>query len=369
MVANEITAAEWFKTEIHNWIFSTVKIKMGHLILNTVLTDELSCFDTKQQFLNRILIDIGESGNFREYIDYLTYDTKYFIQKIREYVLAILDKSDPLDTKKTKLAQLIDNELLMYASKVKSSLEELLRMKTFVDSSDYFMKLKTKIGTKSETKRFDYELLSLANSLTVIERMEITDFERFTQLLIENILSIQRSITDLSYNGNSATYTRELYSVLRFPFGTDPVDVLLERVLGCKERCPFCRTPCKYTCERHAGDHNALQHCPVGVLGSYQENTKQLFTWNCQSAVASDLLFIFPKTDGLLEPFKEYRKYFPNWEILPDRRMESSLYWKWFMNTFHDSLVQHYNVEHADIPKEWKEIQWEDAKQSLSKIN
>ena len=35
------------------------------------------------------------------------------------------------------------------------------------------------------------------------------------------------------------------------------------------------------------------------------------------------------------------------------------------MNAFHDDLVKHFNVKHADIPKEWKLIQWEDAKESL----
>ena len=369
-ISNEIIAADWFKTEMRNLIFSAVATKMGRLIFNAVLTDESSCFDTKQQFLNRIHIDIGESRDFSEYLDYRSYQLIFFIRKIRDYILTIMNNCD-LKTNKTKLAQLIDDELQMYLMKVKNALEELQHVKHFNDMHDYLMNLKLKIETKIHKQPFNTDLSYLANTSLIVEQMDITDFERFTQLLIDQILFLQGNLNwshFVAENDNEVS-SEELYSQLHFPSGTDPVDLLVEKVLGCRQRCPFCNIPCKYTCKDHAGDHSALQHCPLGVLGSHDNKTQKLNTWNCQSAIASDLPFISLVTEGLPVPFKEYRKYFPDWIISPDRRMETSLYWKWFMYTFHDDLVEHFKVKPADIPNEWKEITWEDAKQSLMKDN
>ena len=88
----------------------------------------------------------------------------------------------------------------------------------------------------------------------------------------------------------------ELIANLEFANGTDPFDLLRDKVLGCKEQCPFCKTPCKYTCKNHAGNHNALQHCPAGVMGIHDRDNLKLSIFNCQSAVSSEAEFTLGKS-------------------------------------------------------------------------
>ena len=209
------------------------------------------------------------------------------------------------------------------------------------------------------------------------------DYTRFTKILIDQLPIVEREtfeiisnpnkITSLKYrlkeSGESACYnSATLLSFLEFAEGTDPVDLLSEKVIGCDKRCPFCKAPCKYTCKDHAGDHSALQHCPSGVAGYHKSKTEKLCTHNCQSAVASEGKFRNQETSETYVPYKTYRTYYPDWDIAPDRKMESSIYWKWFMNNFHDDLVSYFEVKHADLPDEWKEIQWEDAEKSLLNV-
>jgi hypothetical protein len=150
---------------------------------------------------------------------------------------------------------------------------------------------------------------------------------------------------------------------------TDPVELLLEKVIGCCKQCPFCKSPCCLTKKDHAGDHRALQHYPVGVGGIRDDDDNKLQIYNCQSAIDSTELFNYDEDKpDRFEPYKVYRKYYPDWEIKPDRSMEASLYWKWFMNKFHDELTVNYQAEHADIPIQWKSITWEEAEQSLKDI-
>ena len=138
-----------------------------------------------------------------------------------------------------------------------------------------------------------------------------------------------------------------MLTYLNFAKGTDPVDLLSEKVIGCTERCPFCNTPCKYNCKNHAGDHSAPQHCPGGVKGYRDKATGIMVISNCESFVASDSTFANAHTSGSSVPYKQYRKYYPNWEIAPSRDMKSSLYWKWFVSQFHDDLLKHFNMKPA----------------------
>ena len=334
--------------------------------MNAVLTDKTNCFDTKQMFMNRLLTEIGETKNFTNYLYYISAQESFFRNEIQRHVEATMSAADALNQTKSKLEVLIENELQQYLLKIKTGLEQLSQNVSFIDLNDYFSKFKRQLDAQSSDRTAEVGMLCDAGNLSMANTLEITNFEGFTQLMLEKLPSIPIMIMHVfkyPIKGNQTS----IYSNLLFASGTDPAEVLAEKVLGCMERCPFCKAPCKYTFKNHAGDHSALQHCPVGVIGWHVASDRKLTTYNCQSAVGSDIDFQNKDTCGICVPFKDYRNYYPNWDIAPDRKMESSLFWKWFMHTFHDDLVSSFKVEPADIPNEWKEISWEEAKKSLTK--
>ena len=75
-----------------------------------------------------------------------------------------------------------------------------------------------------------------------------------------------------------------------------------------------------------------------------------------------------PDDDIEYHPCREYKRYFPDWNIDPSPNMDSSKYWMWFMATYKYQLMEHYNRKAPDIPKSWGEITKEEAIRSLSEI-
>ena len=112
-IARENTAAVWFATEIFDWVLESVMTKSGHMIFRAVISDKSSWFDTKQTFLNKIWIDIGENKNFQEYLGYLNSQSAYLVKKIREYVSLIMNEKESKNNgkTKTKLETMIESEL------------------------------------------------------------------------------------------------------------------------------------------------------------------------------------------------------------------------------------------------------------------
>ena len=68
----EKMAAEWFLADIFSWIEIVISSHLGLVIVNAVSSDEFMYFNTKHEFLKRILIDIGANQRFDDYIGYLT---------------------------------------------------------------------------------------------------------------------------------------------------------------------------------------------------------------------------------------------------------------------------------------------------------
>ena len=116
-------------------------------------------------------------------------------------------------------------------------------------------------------------MLCDAGNFSFASTLEISNFENFTQLMLTKLPSILSKIMSV-FKQSAEGKQSNIYSNLQFVSGTDPVDILAEKVLGCMARCHFCKAPCKYTYKSHAGDHNALQHCPAGVIG-FKSKTDQ----------------------------------------------------------------------------------------------
>uniref|UniRef100_A0A3B3S6J7 Interferon-induced very large GTPase 1 n=1 Tax=Paramormyrops kingsleyae TaxID=1676925 RepID=A0A3B3S6J7_9TELE len=156
---------------------------------------------------------------------------------------------------------------------------------------------------------------------------------------------------------------KDVKSVLTdLPF--KPENELFSRVFGCGKQCPFCKTPCEAVGKDHP-EHFASVHRPDGI-GQYRwRDSKKLTTDVCSSCVASEKQFSCSATSGNYHPYKDYRKFFPDWRIQPDAITEASDYWKYVFATFNDQFAKEFNAKAADIPESWKLIDNDKALKSL----
>ncbi|RXM95668.1 Interferon-induced very large GTPase 1 [Acipenser ruthenus] len=146
-----------------------------------------------------------------------------------------------------------------------------------------------------------------------------------------------------------------------------PQDELFKRVFGCGKQCPFCKVPCEAGGKNHQ-EHHASVHRPQG-LGTYRYVTnKKLTETICTSDVFSENTFQNSDTEWKPHPYKDYRRFYPDWNIAPDPSIKASDYWKYVLTTFNNVFAKEYNAEPADVPEEWKNITVEQALTSLNEV-
>ncbi|XP_021180516.2 up-regulator of cell proliferation [Fundulus heteroclitus] len=143
-----------------------------------------------------------------------------------------------------------------------------------------------------------------------------------------------------------------------------PQEELFRRVFGCGIQCPFCKTPCESGGKDHTL-HSAAIHRPQG-LGKYKFNkTKRLVERLCTTEVQSNTKFKNTDTKGEFHPYKDYKTYYPDWQIPPDATIEASDYWKYILMKYNNEFAEEYEAEPANIPEPWKKISQEDALKGL----
>ena len=190
-----------------------------------------------------------------------------------------------------------------------------------------------------------------------VRDLPIANMNRFTGTLIA---FINKAVSKMSEKLKNSVYE----NIETFPTNNNTIDVLSGKVLGCLRKCPFCSAQCSLSRPNHSGDHIALEHYPVGLHGSHCADRKLRFH-NCQAAVASHDSYVYCYKPEAIGRYRDYKTYYPNWEIRPDRSAKISSYWKWFMVQFQDGLRDHYELDQSRIPPSWKKIKWQEAADSL----
>ena len=265
----------------------------------------------------------------------------------------------------------IKKEIEHHISNIVSMLIEQLNNASFTSSVDHPVNIRSFLEQTTFEDRNAYEILYTSDLFGMNLDAFNADIYAVSQLLVSLLPQKQNEIFELIISRKRKSdvpyLSEDLLSNLIFTDCTNPIDLLTEKMIGCSARCPFCGAPCKYECINHAGEHVVLQHRPLGVIGKYWFESKQLCTCTCQSAASCDEESGFDVStldwhDLSFLPLRSNRQKYSKWNIIPDRNSRTSLYWKWFMFTFHDDLVNHFNVKPGDIPSEWENITWDEAK-------
>ncbi|XP_034772385.2 up-regulator of cell proliferation-like [Acipenser ruthenus] len=153
--------------------------------------------------------------------------------------------------------------------------------------------------------------------------------------------------------------------LINLPF--KPQDELFRKVFGCGKLCPFCMVPCEAGGKDHK-EHHASVHRPKG-LGRWRSSvSNKLSVSVCTTRVYSENTFRNSDTEGEYHPYKDYRKFYPDWNIAPDPSIEASDYWKYVLTTFNEEFAVEYHAKPADIPEQWKSITKEQALKSINEV-
>ncbi|MGH0192128.1 UNVERIFIED_CONTAM: hypothetical protein FKN15_004117 [Acipenser sinensis] len=140
-------------------------------------------------------------------------------------------------------------------------------------------------------------------------------------------------------------------------------DELFGIMFGCGKQCPFCGVPCEAGLKYHR-EHHASVHRPLALSGNKMDPDKP----TCTSLVCSERTFQNSDTDWKTHPYKDYRRFYPDWNIAPDPSIEPSDYWKYVLVTFNKEFANKYGENPADIPAKWKDVTQDQAMKSLNEV-
>ncbi|XP_062271153.1 up-regulator of cell proliferation-like, partial [Scomber scombrus] len=178
------------------------------------------------------------------------------------------------------------------------------------------------------------------------------------------INSLKMSIEDLKEQLQEEFSKSEDITETLIKLPIKPQDELFKRVFGCGKQCPFCKVPCEAGGRKH-DRHHAAVHRPQGLGRVRNVDTEKLIETLCTTDVHSDRKFRNSDTKWEFQPYKEYTKYYPDWNIPPDSSIESSDYWKYVLVRYNDRFADIYTAEPADVPEAWRDITKEEALKGL----
>ena len=158
------------------------------------------------------------------------------------------------------------------------------------------------------------------------------------------------------------------YSEIEHAQHEKPMHVILyEEISGCTDQCPFCKAQCEYANKEHLPDiKHYTAHRPqcFGNFRWAEDSTMMLLA--CPHLVVGHLVhFRNEKTDQEWIQYRDYKEYYPDWNIPEVLKFKVSIYWKWFIAKYHDRLMKRFKFKETKIPQEWKTITWTEVEKWL----
>lgn len=125
-----------------------------------------------------------------------------------------------------------------------------------------------------------------------------------------------------------------------------PHDHLFEELAGCTERCPFCKEQCDIATPNHypSTKHSIAVHRPQCLGGYRYERTQEMVIDVCSA--------------------DDFCNDSTKWNIA-DKSLDTSLYWKLLVGHYDGEIAQAFGIKRAEIPIQWKILQWINVKKSL----
>ncbi|XP_065134313.1 interferon-induced very large GTPase 1-like [Paramisgurnus dabryanus] len=292
-----------------------------------------------------ILKRLAEEENFSAFNDYINYPKEHFKDFIRDEVRQYISDQFSISVK-PKMNQNIEvlrKKILKAAQKSTEYVE--------VKSGDVDLWL------MFFTQKLSDDLIFSVKDFSGVKHDDV-DFKLLEDVIITELPSI---ISDISREFSADTFYKNL------DLNNRPDEILIDHFCQCCwVQCPFCKASCTNTIENHDGDHSVPFHRVIGMNGFYYDETQNLCTEFCSTAVKTSKIF---KSSGQWILFSDYKSaghVYAKWSITPD--LSKMPYWKWFVCRFQKDLEMYHGKTFQDkILDEWKKYTKEDAIKSLDK--
>ncbi|XP_027015956.1 up-regulator of cell proliferation-like [Tachysurus fulvidraco] len=321
---------------------------IGPDIVDAVLENISTAYSSRSLFQYTIQKELLEKSNFNEFEKYILHYENYVNDWIYNHIVGCFSKDLSLQKLKMKKVEIIIKQLSesVETSKMEDNGSPLPNT---VEGCKHLIKNLCK--TMSDV---------IAIPMSTVDNVLFQNTsccDPFTKSLRECIGDLKQQISKEISESTDIKETLKNVSV-------KPQDELFRRVFGCGVQCPFCKTPCEAGGKEHQLHHAAV-HRPKGV-GMYRYiNNNILCEEICTSSVHGNGTFQNHDTNFQPHPFKDYRKYYPDWHIAPDMSIEASDYWKYVLVTFNKEFADSYKALPAVYPDVWNQITKDQAFNSL----
>ncbi|CAM4323365.1 unnamed protein product [Leuciscus chuanchicus] len=298
-----------------------------------------------------ILKTLAEEEDFVKYIDYINFPSHHYKDFIRDEVSQYI--SDKFSV--SVLPKMKKNIKLLQQKIIKAAHESTEHVQ--VNRGDVGLWL------KSFTQQLSNVLIFSEKDLSAVKHDDVDDFNLLEDVIRKELPAI---MSDISSRLNTDTFPLNLDYKFR------PDEILIDHFCQCCwVQCPFCGAVCTYSIGNHYGEHSAPFHRSTGLNGTYYNNTSNLSTHICTSAVANSTLYFHPNDSDDTVLWREYRRaggVYADWSITPD--LTELPYWKWFVCRFQKDLGKYHKKTfegEGEIPNEWRKYSKQEVIESLDK--
>lgn len=354
---SENIAAKLFSNVVETFADEWTSHNLPHKI-----TDEL--FSVLPKVKSRVIIeictDLLEKGDFKNFLKYI---------------------HRPKDFASAWIAEKANRHLFSEQNRRYDAIATLLSGNVFTNVAICVSALKNKYTTGSNPSMEmwieDFQKQMKDNKLTIeIERFrtvkkEVKQIKNVEYFINEILAHLNESEEKLKHKFSQETAESVTWT------GSNPIDSVISKSWGCPAQCPFCGEPCAKNNDHDGSVHCSIQHRPLCCRSCMQEGNNLATLESCEFHVQSNYIhncssFGYICNGGKKEEcgkehlFREYKKYFPDWDIRPSANMhETSKFWMWFVATYKNELRVYYDYKIDHIPESWYTISETEAKMSL----
>ncbi|XP_049340543.1 up-regulator of cell proliferation-like isoform X2 [Astyanax mexicanus] len=333
------------KPAMTKYINQSIGIDIVDAILNSNHSTEYS---SRSYFQYNILKELLEKEKFCGFLKYIDNYENFVKQWINKHVIQSFSKDISLSKLKRKKLGFIFEKI-----------EEAVEVSQYGEDGNPLPN-----NAESTTVLIQNLCKALSKVITLpmvaVDRIHFQNTSLctpFTNNLKECLKDLKKQLEEEIDRSSDISETLEYVTV-------KPHNELFRRVFGCGKQCPFCKVPCEAGGKDHK-DHHAAVHRPQG-LGSYRSFiTNILGEEICTSSVHGNGHFLNDDTNYEFHPFKDYRTYYPDWLIPPDRTVEASDYWKYVLVTYNEEFAEEYKAKPAVYPSAWNNIDKAQALEGL----
>ena len=309
----------------------------------------------KYSVMKAIMIDLAKNENFEDYKAYINDPASY----ARKWIMAFTNKTifEESIGDQTQYCKIADCRLRAICTQLEKSILNSTKDCEAKEDVGVFQWIDTFLADISISA-----VLPLPKDTFVhIKDRTISDLDYMNRVLVEEMVNVKHDIIK-----DFAETTK-----LTVQWKHNVVSIIMDKIWGFKEKCMFCKEPCKNTDTSHVSDnidHHCIQHRPQGIGGFIILADKSLVVEFCNSLVQSDTPYIPTGRDHIFKTlkrlYKEYKTHHPDWYIQPT--YDTSKYWMYVLCKYQRQLKDFYHAELPHLPTTWNDITNEEAIDSLS---